>query len=102
MIRNPEKEVFMSKAIFQRQLRANIAHFSRYMNKAAPVTRTLEISFETNQDHSDAMSACLMLNESIRPALDKWNVFENDTWKRSAERHAGKTVSQIINETFPA
>lgn len=86
---------------FQRQLRTIIAHFRRYPDRPAPTTRTLEFAFETNRDHSDAMAACLMLTPEIRPGLDQWNVFGQEVWTRSLERHEGKTIQQILDETYP-
>lgn len=89
------------QATFRRQLRTITAHFRRYPDRPAPTTRTLEFAFETNRDHSDAMAACLMLDTAIRPGLDQWNVFGQEVWTRSSERHRGKTVDQIITETYP-
>lgn len=89
------------QATFRRQLRTITAHFRRYPDRPAPTTRTLEFAFETNRDHSDAMAACLMLDTTIRPGLDQWNVFSQDVWTRSLERHLGKTVEQIILEIYP-
>jgi hypothetical protein len=86
---------------FQRQLRTVIAHFRRYPDRPAPTTRTLEFAFETNRDHSDAIAACLMLTPAIRPGLDQWNVFGQEVWARSLQRHKGKTIEQIIDATYP-
>lgn len=90
------------RSTFQRQLRTIIAHFRRYPDRPAPTTRTLEFAFETNRDHSDALAACLMLTPEIRPGLDQWNVFGQEVWTRSLERHEGKTIQHILDETYPA
>lgn len=89
------------QATFRRQLRAITAHFRSYPDRPAPTTRTLEFAFETNRDHSDAMAACLMLDPAIRPGLDQWGVFGQEVWLASRLRHDGKTVEQIIAETYP-
>ena len=48
------------------------------------------------------MAACLMLTPEIRAGLDQWNVFGQEVWTRSMERHEGKTIQQILDETYPA
>ena len=89
------------QATFRRQLRTIIAHFRRYPDRPAPTTRTLEFAFETNRDHSDAMAACLMLTAMIRPGLDQWGAFGQEVWLASLRRHEGKSLEQIILETYP-
>lgn len=89
------------QATFRRQLRTITAHFRRHPYRPAPTTRNLEFAFETNQAHSDAMAACLMRDPAIRSGLDQWGVFSQEVWLASARRHDGKTVEQIILETYP-
>jgi hypothetical protein len=42
-----------------------------------------------------------MLDPAIRPGLDQWGVFGQEIWLASRRRHDGKTVEQIILETYP-
>lgn len=47
------------------------------------------------------MAACLMLTAMIRPGLDQWGAFGQEVWLASLRRHEGKSIEQIILETYP-